>query len=273
MSSKDPKSIFIMGTAKTGTTLLYYSLKSSAERIFGPYKGVFEPRTEADIRGSFSHPCVVKMLMERFNRCSDKGFIDHFGTRILIVRDPRDTIVSRMLYQMRDFFTEDSGPKVQSIVDLIQSKERDPSSVSVSELYSEIGRIMGFSFSWEMAAENALSTINADGLDGFYTMRYEDMIDGRWDGLSTHVGFPVTPAEVKGSHQRVRRGMAYGDWNKWFTDSDVQLFKPVLAASMKRAGYLDDWELASKPYIDPASGSEYVERLFKLKLEAINSKQ
>ena len=63
--------------------------------------------------------------------------------------------------------------------------------------------------------------------------------------------------------RRVRRTATHGDWRLWFTDVDVNVFRPITSRWLNRNGYdRDDWSLANPEAIDPASSVEYVRSLF-----------
>lgn len=63
--------------------------------------------------------------------------------------------------------------------------------------------------------------------NGFFT--YEDMVGKNFDGLSQYLGFQTgEEAEVPTStgKAKVVRKKAVGNWRHWFTEEDVELFKP-----------------------------------------------
>lgn len=260
-------SIFILATGKTGSTLVFYSLKESAEAAYGNYAHIFEPRTAADVAAGFSPPCIAKMLFERFHKCAETGFTELFHKRLSIIRDPRDTILSRLLYQAQDLFEEERAADVDRIVTLLRAKEADPSCIGVRDLYGRIADIMQFPFSPEVAARASVSVINMEQAQDFFLVRYEDIVIGDWAGVERYVEFPVQSSDVdRTRHKRVRRSATYGDWRRWFTPSDIDYFRPLLSASLQKAGYGDDWELERHPVIDPASGSDFVRKLYDLQL-------
>jgi len=70
---------------------------------------------------------------------------------------------------------------------------------------------------------------------------------------------------MKLSHRKINvtRSKTYGNWKDWFTPSDVEFFRPQVKEYMERFGYHDNWELNSKPYIDPSVSSKYVIKLIE----------
>ncbi len=57
-----------------------------------------------------------------------------------------------------------------------------------------------------------------------------------------------------------------GDWRHWFTEEDVDLFKPAYLPYMEVIGYdCDDWTLSNNPVIEPEYSSIYIQRLARMK--------
>lgn len=285
--------LFILGAGKTGTTILYYTIKEGAERKFGNYEGIFEPRDLGGLSTHYARPVVIKMLAERYV----KGFafnqlnisagerrileisavgkrvleIGAAGKRILIIRDPRDTIVSRMLYQSRDFFRSAEKHESVKLSGLVRAKEMEPSSKSVIAIYKEMGEIMNKDFSAHVAAQAAILAIEILTMasNEFFLMHYENLVRGEWDRLEGYLGFSVPrTAEVAPRYARVKRTATYGEWRRWFTQEDVEYFRPILSDALRKGGYADDWDLDNKRRIPASHGSDYVRRLFQLKFES-----
>ena len=62
------------------------------------------------------------------------------------------------------------------------------------------------------------------------------------------------------------RKKAVGDWRHWFTEEDVDLFKPAYLPYMELIGYdCDDWALSEHPVIEPEYSSMYIQRLAQMK--------
>jgi hypothetical protein len=91
------------------------------------------------------------------------------------------------------------------------------------------------------------------------------MIEKNYDGLNEYLGFEIKddaeiPTTTKKS--KVVRKKAYGDWRHWYTEEDVDLFKPAYLPYMKTMGYdCDDWALRANPAIEPEFSSLYMKGL------------
>jgi hypothetical protein len=65
---------------------------------------------------------------------------------------------------------------------------------------------------------------------------------------------------------KVVRKKAVGDWQHWFTEEDVDLFKPLYLPYLEIVGYdSNDWTISSNPIIEPQYSSGYIQRLQKRK--------
>jgi hypothetical protein len=99
----------------------------------------------------------------------------------------------------------------------------------------------------------------------WFTFKYEDMIEKNYDGLNEYLGFEIKddaeiPTTTKKS--KVVRKKAYGDWRHWYTEEDVDLFKPAYLPYMKTIGYdCDDWAISANPVIEPEFSSMYMKGL------------
>jgi hypothetical protein len=91
------------------------------------------------------------------------------------------------------------------------------------------------------------------------------MIDGNFESLNEYLGFAVkADGEVPAStgKAKVVRKKASGDWRQWFTEQDVELFKPAYKNYMELIGYnLNDWALDENPVIEPEYSSVYMQDL------------
>src|SRR5215210_8065320 len=133
--------VVIYGLAKSGTTALFYLVKGALApdavclfepRAFDPR--ALRPRQLARLLGRVREPDVLaKVLPFRPSEPADAASFSGFDKQILIVRDPRDRVVSRLLYGVYDstFYRRDE--ELAAFVGLLKRKEAGPRSVSVRE--------------------------------------------------------------------------------------------------------------------------------------------
>src|SRR5438105_8372440 len=140
---------------RSGTTALFSKLQSSM-----PPETVclFEP---AEYRPDPEHrnrPVLAKVLMRLANPrrgggydgwVADHASFQHFDKKILLVRDPRDNLVSSMLYLAiqspvpRPRWSR-QGRRYSRFFALLRQKEKDPPSISFLELLDAAER----TFDW-----------------------------------------------------------------------------------------------------------------------------
>ena len=254
--------ILIAGLAKTGTTGLLYLVASS---IGNKPKLLFEPKAcPADLE-SKSGDILAKVLIGSYLNAAS---FSHFDKKITLVRDPRDRIISALLYSQyhASYLLDDE--RVRVVRDILEQKEASPSNVSIWKILEVMGKMTGKSNAailQQKAARTSLALFDdyvktiPDGL----LYRYEDFVCGKYSPLEKHLGIPLTGvAEVPKRVERVIRTKRSGGWRDWFTEEDVRAYRPLLAASLEKYGYdAEDWGLNATPFIPPEHCSAYFMRL------------
>lgn len=259
-------SVCVIGGSKTGTTGLYSAIHEGMVRAgLAPCYGLFEKydlRVLANLRRLAPHtPTVAKFLLT--NRHFTHDLVTGFDERVLIVRDPRDTLLSAALYYPVLAVNDGVDPaRIEAYVDRIREKERDPSSQTFRDLLAAVYEMRGRRVkpSTRFDRRFRLVTDFADRTDDLFVVRYEDFIRDDLDALSDHLGVEVRNTRPSTYSSIVLRSGGAGEWRHWFTAEDVEHFRPAMAEYLRRFGYADDWELPDEPHIDPDAGSGYVER-------------
>ena len=72
---------------------------------------------------------LAKVLPFRPNDPADADSFSHFEKQILIVRDPRDRIISRLLYGIYDSNFFHHNNKVTAFLEILRHKESESSSI------------------------------------------------------------------------------------------------------------------------------------------------
>lgn len=268
--------IVIFGLAKSGTTALFYKVKNSLPPdtvcLFEPHsfdaravkkkgiKSLLTRRREPDV--------LAKVLPFRPRAPVDVDSFFHFERQILIVRDPRDRLISRLLYGVyhSDFCQYDD--KVKAFLEVLEQKEKDPRSVPLKTLLKTFAGLNGESFSfngwaaghWRHSIRKPLDFHDEHG--SFFIFKYEDMIDRRFGSLEKYLGMPLKgKASVAPEVSRVTRTKSHGGWRDWLTAEDVQYLRPVVQPFLDRYYPEADWELSPLPSIPVEYSSRYVERI------------
>lgn len=251
--------IVIVGRAKSGTTALFYSIRSAMPA--NTYC-LFEPVGYEQDENSF---VLAKVLINVRKPPRFRDF-DGFDRKILIVRDPRDIAVSQLLYSFYSVDPPWTDEQAAPFFALLRSKEEDPRSVSVVELWNFSNRSRSKPDTWIARFDRTFEHLMAfhRAHPEYHLVRYEDFIAGRIQALESYLGLKLPQTiSVPETTRRVERAKSSGDWRHWFTPDDVACFKPTCEQAIRYFGYDGDWSLAEHPVIRPEHASGYVRRLIE----------
>ena len=260
--------VLILGTGKTGTTVMVYKVSGGLPNCHafsggrpGKYTGEYEnavyKHTYEERKGkSFE---VFKEHLEK----------EHYDRKIWMARDPRDAAVSRMLYRWHRGY-DGRKQQYENHLELVLKKEKDPSSVSFAEICRYTGhdtspRSVEAVIEEESRRYQQMSDF-VKGLGSDWILyKFEDMVAQKFDALNEYLGFEIeADANVPSSSGRAKviRKKGTGDWRQWFTEEDMELFKPAFLPYMELIGYdCDDWQPDPNPVIEPEFSSVYLQSL------------
>jgi hypothetical protein len=260
--------ILILGTGKTGTTVMVYKVAGGL-----PNCHAFSGGRPGKYVGDYEN-AVYKHTYEERKGKSFEVFQEHlskenYDRKIWMARDPRDAAVSRMLYRWHKGF---KGKKKQyeAHLGLVLKKEKDPNAVTFCEICRHTGH-NGWPRTVEQVVEEEqhryqqmVKFVNLLGNDWFL-FTFEDMVDGKFEALDNYLGFEVqadaTVPSTSGKAKVIRKKTT-GDWRHWFTAEDIEIFKPAFTPYMELIGYdCEDWSLIPNPVIEPEYSSVYMQNL------------
>jgi len=260
--------VLILGLGKSGTTAMVYKMAGGL-----PDCHAFSGGQPGKHIGNYENAVYKHTYEERKGKSFDlykehlqKESYDH---KVWIARDPRDAAISRMLYRWHKGH-KGKIKQYKTHLRLVLKKEKDPTSIS----FAELSRYSGHG-DWPRSIEEAVTEEQVryermhafvKGLgDNWFLFKYEDMISGNFDSLNEYLGFTVkADGEVPAStgKAKVVRKKASGDWRHWYTEQDVELFKPAYRDYMTLIGYdINDWALNKNPVIEPEYSSVYIQNL------------
>ena len=262
--------ILVLGKGKSGTTVFLFKVAGGL-----PNCQAFPGGHPGKYLGDYENAVYKHTYNERKGRTFD-AYLDHFteidyDRKIWMARDPRDSAVSGMLYRWHRGH-RGCRKQYRAHLELVQKKERDPASVPFHLLCRYVGHD-----GWPISTEEVLETerfryqrlydfVKSLGKEWFI-FKYEDMIEKKLDALHEYLGFHIKDdAEIPTvkKQAKVARKKASGDWRHWFTEEDVELFRPIYLPYMELIGYdCDDWTLSSEAKIEPEFSSLYIKRLVK----------
>ena len=260
--------ILILGTGKTGTTVMVYKVAGGLPnchafsggrpgKYVGDYENAVYKHTYEERKGK-----SFEVFQEHLSK-------EHYDRKIWMARDPRDAAVSRMLYRWHKGF---KGKKKQyeAHLGLVLKKEKDPNSVTFCEICRHTGH-NGWPRTVEQVVEEEqhryqqmVKFVTLLGNDWFL-FTFEDMVDGKFEALNNYLGFEVqadaTVPSTSGKAKVIRKKTT-GDWRHWFTAEDIEIFKPAFTPYMELIGYdCEDWSLIPNPVIEPEYSSVYMQNL------------
>lgn len=257
--------VLIVGEGKSGTTAL---LRSISESLDSPEE-VFEPQlmTEVDLSPD---PLVVKKLLLNW-KAPENDLLDAFDRRVFIVRDPRDRLISHLLYDAYNKAHLLTPKQRDKWMSLLAKKVEKPNSVSVLHLINTWWRLSRADLiSHYVRALDRSTGFQRRLGDEFHTLHYEDYVDGKFADVNDYLGLSLSAGVVKGSETRVARSSTHGEWRRWFKPVDVKMFRTMSHDWLRIHGYdPTDWELIKPAQpLDPATTTEYVKGLFERQADA-----
>ena len=243
----------ISGNAKSGTTALFFAVANAMKDASHFFE---EPLSSLDALPSSS---IAKVI---FNTENDiNNYASLFDKRIMIIRDPKDRLVSIVLYSvaLKKFVSND--PLLKELIRLVEKKQISPNEVDFIDLIEVLAGsregIERFVFGSLVALQNVNAFLKT-AQDDWFVIKYEDFIDGNFDDLSNYLGLPIEKEFSVPPAYLVERTKSYGDWRNWFTDRDVEFLKPIFLKVLGTTNYTTDWQLNSIPIVNPKYGSEYI---------------
>ena len=261
--------VMILGLGKTGTTALLYKVAGGLPNCLA-----FSGGKPGKYVGNYENAVYKHTYSERKGKTFDL-FRQHiaderYDRMVWIARDPRDAAVSEMLFRWhRGYWGR--RRQYQAHLDLILKKEKDPRSVPFHVICRYAGRAEKWPITTEAVVEtervryaNMAEFVKSLGSEWFL-FKYEDMVSGKYGGLNGYLGFEVEKdGQVPEAYGKVVRKRASGDWRHWFTEEDVEVFKPAYLPYMDLIGYdRNDWALSPTPAIEPEYSSVYMQSLPK----------
>jgi hypothetical protein len=269
-----PRGILILGAAKSGTTALFYAIRKALVARSGlAVEGLFEPRHAGKIRDYLSSTTdrvhLVKGLLGPLLRTGGRSlesFSEEFDKKVIIYRDPRDNVVSRICFMMKNRVGGDQA-KISQILEMFREKESSPDSVSIVSMVRRMARIAEQPEADLLASvrDNALLPAKMKREQGaaYYFMPYDELVLGKFENLNHYLGLTVTADfEVDQKHSYVVRSKSSGAWKNWFIDEDVEFFVRKAADDFRLLGFDPQEAPNSARNIDARTSSEYVAAQF-----------
>ena len=251
--------VVVFGLGKTGTTALFFKLKQA---MAADTQCLFEPRSFVAAPGASSN--ILAKVLIGYNRDVDPSGFFAFDRKLFLTRDPRDTLVSRVLYDIYNeptIYSDDD--KVNEFVSVLRRKEADPQGTPLCDIIALFDRMSKRAVLPRATRDAGVALDFQRQHADLFPYRYEDLVRAHYAPIEPYLGFTLgrEAATVPADFARVVRTRQAGNWRHWLTASDVDFFKPWFASYLAYNGYPDDWTLAPEPRIPPEHCSGYVMRL------------
>lgn len=252
--------ILIVGIPKSGTSILTYRIAAGLKDPFI----CFEPGEEDTLYDVLIHKQVVERPQHLVTKSLYIPDARHrinlisslYSKKIWIYRDIRDRMISGFFYVWYRRIL-DSEDKFKQTYQAVLRKESDPQSIPFHTIMiqPDIQKLS----SMAAATMNAVKNLDSS----WHLISYEDLIKENTEELNQYLGFEVKhAAEVANRFGRVVRSKSYDNWRKWFTQEDVDFFRPLVSDYLAFFGYdTEDWTLNPVTKLPATEGSNYLRKL------------
>jgi hypothetical protein len=233
---------------------------------------LMEPKTIEKFLLPYKQDLVAKIIFEHWKFTPHSRFAllynelsVKFKKSIMIVRDPRDELISRMFYVVFGYVKEGKVTRDQLApwLDIVRKKESLPESVSLRDMLKVLNQTLNIHMNLNLGETfqyfNFVNNHN-EKADSF-VLHYEDFMAGNLSELEAYLGLTLTEERSVGRfNNRIVRSASFNNWKSFFHQTDQDRFKELHQDKMEKMGYTD-WELSSTPALDPEHGSVYLNRL------------
>ena len=276
--------ILVIGKAKTGTTIISKTIQAALGEntcfVMEP-KHLAPFQDPAQGRKWRQHGVVAKILFEQWNGrehlrdaivCSELPNV--FDKVVAIIRDPRDELISRMMYWTFPLIMTHGKSEAQALawIEELRKKERDPDSISLKKLLAVQAECFDLSKSSAVQTTTEVGHHYADFLDRhkdkIHILRYEDFIGSKRQDLEQYLGLPLTQDAELGHLSYTKRSGASGGWRELALPSDISWLQSALSPLMTRLGYENDWVLTPRAKLKSRYYTSYVESLIQRGLDS-----
>jgi hypothetical protein len=262
--------VLVLGPSKTGTTGVYTAVKRGLAEAGVPTRSVFEPTSPDPLDQLFRyaphHTVLVKVTMDRVDLVVPDVRV--FDRRLMTVRDPRDTLISALLFRpltkrRLHGSSQASQVAVDTFIQALEDKEADPGSRSVLALF-QLAHQLGLGRPpFQSLAQALRQQRHLAAADLVHVLTYERFVSGDLAAASDYLGLhlrnegPTTDSWIG----HISRSRSSGEFLRWFHESDLEYFNHMFGESLRAFGYPPRVTLTPELGVEPATSSEFVRRV------------
>jgi hypothetical protein len=265
--------VLVLGKAKTGTTIVAKTIQAN----LGHARLVMEPKSAEELFrtcGRRSGNLVVKVIFEHWAQLpKSRNALAHneliaFDRVVYTVRDPRDELVSRLIYFAFPWSRRHPGrtEEIEDWLDLIRQKEHNPASLSLMDLISRCETIFDTRFLPVMNLIRSYANFLDMRAETSLLVRYEDFLDGNLRRLEQHLGSSMLRTAKERPFRYTRRTASLNNWKSFLLAEDIEFIRGRYGEIIEKMGYTD-WSLEPAPSLKPEHYSEYIENLLAMKFK------
>ena len=233
---------------------MYYDLLSALPSTCLSF---FEPTFDFTNQMDAAEYGLVKLIIDRMDSTSRAILADAAVKKITLVRDPRDRLISSLLFSLHGNPEE----KLVQQIGILEEKVNNPASISFLALAREIlgldsmDPILDYIHASLSNMEEAINASNNS-----MQVRYEDYITAPQSLFSKlSLDYDHNAKEnIPDRHNYGRRRGSRDDWQDWFTTEDVGLLKPIFQKFIETHRYDSGWALSPNPTISRVHTIDFI---------------
>jgi hypothetical protein len=263
--ASNARHIAIFAPYKSGSTALFFLIRAA---LAANTRELFEATRYAPEADDATRDLLAKVILgvNQGQELADYASFSGFHQSVLLVRDPRDWLVSGTLFLIQthaSLYADDA--RMSHLLAVLRRKEADPGAVPLRELLGTVldaipGQNLHANRAW-LVEQHRWMLDFPQRLGAFHRLKYEDLVDGKIAPLAAALGLVLHPAsDVPAAFDHVVRSKSHGQWRHWFTPEDLSWFQPPFQDYLAHHGY-PDGDLAMRQVIAAEHGSDYVLRV------------
>ena len=255
--------VCIIGLAKSGTSALYRAVQREMPE---DTRFVFEPGTGPELDYVLAGPedGLTKVMFTNLNKCGYDS--SRFDKNIFIVRDPRDIMVSSIIYRFNRLSVINRERKFKKLLKLFRKKEKSPARMPMTYILDQFQEDGATTFRTNFTRAYSRLIDTSSKIENKCVVKYEDFIRNDVAELSNYLDLEVAkPDRLDGWIDKISRKGTSGDWRNWLVKDDVEFLAPAVNPILQQLGYNDDWSLAEPQLIRKEHCSDYILHLARMR--------
>ncbi|WP_111976375.1 hypothetical protein [Algibacillus agarilyticus] len=254
--------ILILSLSRSGSTALYYQIlaempKSTLE--------IFEPSIDLLKLKDLPSQCIAKVIIDSSRMESLSPLIEKFDHVIVLVRDPRDRLVSSMLFAMHGVDKEELDRRLHHLKQKSESPIETPFLDLIANIYPgwTVEKVCK-QVSTDLKLVDEVLCFSKRCICIKYEMFIQNSIEDLRDqlGLNSHGQYSIPEKHAYG-----KRRVKSGDWKNWFLSSDVTHLKPFMQPFILNYQYEATWEHSESPCIPLKHSIDFVLNAYHKNIE------